>query len=230
MGIRWVRDSAEYVAAAKQAYHAAEMAMPAMVADKNWSAMPDQDDAAHLPPAVILDIDQTALTNPHFQAQLEPPFSETKLNDWSIAHDGTPVPGVIAFAKQAEIYGVAVFFMTNRACVADPESKDPCPQKEVVIQDLLEAGLPATAENVSLSGNAAGLGCRKLPGYSDNRRRSQRLHPLRQAATGRAMYRGRNHRQSIRGSRRIRCVLGRRLVHPAEPDARFLDLRQIGKN
>ena len=161
MGIRWVRDSAEYVAVAKQVYRAAQIAMPAMVADKNWSAMPYQEDAAHLPPAVILDIDQTTLTNPIFQAQLEPPFSEQKLNDWSIAHDATPVPGVITFAKQAELYGVTLFFMTNRACEADSHSDDPCPQKEVIIQDLLEVGLPATAKNVSLSGERPDWGKEK---------------------------------------------------------------------
>jgi acid phosphatase len=159
--IRWVRDSAEYVAVSRQAYRAAQIAMPAMVADKSWSALPDQQGAADLPPAVILDVDQTALTNPHFQAQLEPPFSESKLNEWSVTHKGTPVPGVVAFANEAEIHGVALFFMTNRACEPKPESNDSCPQKQVVMQDLIEAGLPATAENVSLAGERPGWGKEK---------------------------------------------------------------------
>ena len=159
--ILWVRDSAEYVAVARQAYRAAEIALPAMVADTNWSALPYQENAAHLPPAVILDIDETSLTNPIFQAQLEPPFTERKLNDWSIAHDATPVPGVVAFTEQAEQLGVALFFVTNRACAAYPDNDDPCPQKAVIIQDLLEAGLPATAENVSLSGERPGWGKEK---------------------------------------------------------------------
>jgi acid phosphatase len=132
-----------------------------MVADKSWSALPYQENAAHLPPAVILDIDETSLTNPVFQAQLQPPFSEDKLNAWSVAHDATPVPGAIEFAKQAEQYGVTLFFMTNRACAAIAEHEDPCPQKEVVIQDLLEAGLPATADNVSLAGERPGWGKEK---------------------------------------------------------------------
>jgi acid phosphatase len=85
LGIRWVRDSAEYVAVARQTFRAAQTALPAMVADKNWSALPYQENASQLPPAVILDIDQTTLTNPIFQAQLEPPFTEEKLNDWSPA-------------------------------------------------------------------------------------------------------------------------------------------------
>ncbi len=139
--------------------------MPAMVADRNWSALPYQENASLLPPAVILDIDQTTLTNPFFQAQLQPPFTEKKLNDWSIAHDGIPAPGVIAFAKQAEQYGVSLFFVTNRECAPDAASHDPCPQKGVVIQDLLEAGLPASAENVFLAGERPGWGKEKRARY-----------------------------------------------------------------
>jgi predicted secreted acid phosphatase len=159
--IRWVRDAAEYVAVSTQVYRAAQIALPGMVADSSWSALPHQGDAAHLPPAVILDVDQTSLTNPHFQAQLEPPFSESKLNDWSITHVGTPVPGVIAFANEAEKYGVTLVFMTNRACEPDSENDDPCPQKAIVIQDLLEAGLPATPDHVSLAGERPGWGKEK---------------------------------------------------------------------
>ncbi len=164
-GIRWVRDSAEYVAVAKQVYHAAQTALPAMIADENWSALPYQENAAHLPAAVILDIDQTSLTNPDFQAQLQPPFTEKKLHDWSIAHHATPAPGVNAFAEQAGRYNVALFFVTNRECEPDSASDDPCPQKEVVMQELLEARLPATAENVFLAGERPGWGKEKTARY-----------------------------------------------------------------
>ncbi|MDX1406359.1 MAG: HAD family acid phosphatase, partial [Woeseiaceae bacterium] len=141
-----MRDSAEYVAVASQAYRAAKMALPAMVDDSNWSALPYQKNAAQLPPAVILDIDETTLTNPHFQAQLEPPFTDEKLNDWSIAHEATPVPGVVSYIREAEALAVSIFFVTNRPCMPDPDTGDPCPQKPVVIDDLLEAGMPATQE------------------------------------------------------------------------------------
>lgn len=132
-----------------------------MVADKDWSALPEQQHASHLPPAVILDVDETSLTNPLFQAQLEPPFTDSKLNEWSIAHLATPVPGAVAFANEAVSHGVTLFFITNRPCMPEPDNNDSCPQKAIVVQDLVEAGLPATQEYVSLSGERPDWGSEK---------------------------------------------------------------------
>ena len=53
---RWVGDSAEYRALANQVYRAASMALPALVADETWSAIPYQANAENLPPAIIMDI------------------------------------------------------------------------------------------------------------------------------------------------------------------------------
>lgn len=159
MAIVWVRDAAEYRAVSRQAYRAASLALPAMISDTNWSALPDQKNAHDLPPAVIFDIDETALTNPYFQQSFEPPFTDKKLNDWSMQHNATPVPGVTDFVALAMQSGVEIYFATNRPCVAD--ENDPCPQKTVVIQDLIEAGLPATESNVSLSGERENWGKEK---------------------------------------------------------------------
>ena len=161
MAIVWVRDAAEYRAVSRQAYRAASLALPAMIADTNWSALPDQKNANDLPPAVIFDIDETALTNPYFQQSFEPPFTDKKLNDWSMQHDATPVPGVTDFVTLARQSGVEIFFATNRPCIADADANDPCPQKAVVIQDLIEANLPATEGNVSLSGERENWGKEK---------------------------------------------------------------------
>lgn len=161
MAIVWVRDAAEYRAVSRQAYRAASLALPGMTADTDWSALPDQKDAHDLPPAVIFDIDETVLTNPYFQQSFEPPFTDKKLNDWSMQHDATPVPGVTDFIMLAGQFDVEVFFATNRPCVANVETGDPCPQKSVVIQDLIEAGLPANEYNVSLSGERENWGKEK---------------------------------------------------------------------
>jgi acid phosphatase len=161
MAIVWVRDAAEYRAVSRQAYRAATLALPGMIADTGWSALPDQKDAHDLPPAVIFDVDETALTNPYFQQSFEAPFTDKKLNDWSMQHNATPVPGVTDFVTLARQSGVEVFFATNRPCVADARESDPCPQKSVVIQDLVEAGLPATEDNVSLSGERENWGKEK---------------------------------------------------------------------
>jgi acid phosphatase len=161
MAIVWVRDAAEYRAVSRQAYRAATLALPGMIADTDWSALPDQKNARDLPPAVIFDIDETVLTNPYFQQSFEPPFTDKKLNDWSMQHDATPVPGVTDFVALASQSGVEIFFATNRPCVANDGTDNPCPQKAVVIQDLIEAALPATESNVSLSGERENWGKEK---------------------------------------------------------------------
>lgn len=161
MGVAWVRDSAEYQAVARQVYRVATLALPGMLADTTWSALPEQRNASGLPPAIILDVDETSLTNPVFQASFEPPFTDRKLDEWSIQHDATAVPGAKDFLALAERSGVQIFFVTNRPCVKKDDFADPCPQKKSVIDDLVEAGLPAHAGNVSLSGERENWGKEK---------------------------------------------------------------------
>jgi 5'-nucleotidase (lipoprotein e(P4) family) len=148
-GIEWVRDSAEYRALSLQAYRMAALALPAKLADPSWSALPDQHDAADLPPAIIFDVDETVLTNARFQVALVPPFRDNKLDHWSSENIASAVPGAVAFVQLAVQSGIEVFFVTNRPC--EQRGALTCPQKQVVIDDLIEAGFPATTGNVSLS-------------------------------------------------------------------------------
>lgn len=161
LGIAWVKDSAEYQAVSLQVFRAATLALPQAISDTSWSALPGQSGAASLPVAIILDVDETSLTNPVFQASFERPFSEKKLDDWSIEHEAVPAPGAKDFLAFAKASGVQIFFVTNRTCVEKAGSNDPCPQKKTVVDDLAEAGLPANYDNVSLSGERPGWGKEK---------------------------------------------------------------------
>lgn len=149
LGIEWVRDSAEYRALSLQVYRMAAEALPAKLADLHWSALPDQQEAAALPPAIIFDVDETLLTNAHFQVGLVPPFRDSKLDTWSSNNRAVAVPGAVAFVQLVVDAGVEVFFLTNRPC--EQRGTLACPQEQVVIDDLVEAGFPATRDNVSLS-------------------------------------------------------------------------------
>src|SRR5690606_1881870 len=75
LGILWVRDSAEYRALSLQAYGAATADLQRFIDDKSWSALPHQENARELPPAIIFDVDETLVSNVMFQLELEPPFS-----------------------------------------------------------------------------------------------------------------------------------------------------------
>jgi acid phosphatase len=151
LGLFWVKYGAEYRAITRQIYGAAIHDLPGFVADKSWSALPEQKDAAHLPPAVILDVDETVVSNIDFQMSFEPPFTNAKLDDWSSVTTATPVEGVRAFVEAARALGVDVFFVTNRPCEPKPDVTDPCPQRLTTIDDIGEVGIPTDADHVLLS-------------------------------------------------------------------------------
>jgi 5'-nucleotidase (lipoprotein e(P4) family) len=150
-GILWIKHSAEYRALSRQVYQAAELAIPRLVADTGFSALPGQAGAG-LPPAVILDVDETTVSNVDFQLTYVPPFADWKLNAWADQTIATPVPGVAGFVAAARAAGVAVFFVTNRPCEPIEGIADACPQKAVTIRDIGEAGIETDASHVLLSG------------------------------------------------------------------------------
>lgn len=149
-GVTWVANSAEYQALARQAYRAATGDLAGKLADLSFSALPGQEDAAGLPPALILDVDETVVNNVGFQYELVPPFTEEQFIAWNSANRAEPVPGVVEFADAARDLGIALFFVTNRACEPD-EAGNPCPQEAVTVEDIREAGIAADADRVMLS-------------------------------------------------------------------------------
>lgn len=150
--ILWVRDAAEWEALALQAYNAATEDLPRLVADPSFSALPQQTGAADLPPAIIVDVDETLVSNVLFQLSFEPPFANWKLDEWNEANPSLPVPGAPAFINFALDEGVTVFYVTNRPCAPREGIDDPCPQEQITIDDLNESGMPADGEHVLLAG------------------------------------------------------------------------------
>jgi acid phosphatase len=162
LGLQWVRRAAEYHAITRQVYRNAEAALPAYISDTSWSAMPEQSSAAALPPAVILDVDETVVSNVDFQLTYERPFANHKLDAWSSSHDAKPIAGVKDFVTAARAQGVTVFFVTNRPCEVVAGHTDPCPQKETTINDIREVGIDVAPEHVMLSGEREGWDREKL--------------------------------------------------------------------
>jgi acid phosphatase len=150
LGILWVRDAAEWEALALQAYGAATEDLPRFLAETSFSALPDQTGAADLPPAIIVDVDETMVSNVLFQVSFEPPFANRKLDDWNETNPSLPVPGAPEFINFALEQGVTVFYVTNRPCAPRADMAGPCPQEQITIDDLNESGMPADEENVLL--------------------------------------------------------------------------------
>jgi len=147
----WIQNAAEYQALSRQVYQAATDALPALLADPSWSALPEQDDAEGLPPAVILDVDETVVSNIEFQMSYEHPFTNLKMHLFNEANTALPIAGVVDFVAFARASGVTVFFVTNRPCELLEGDPDPCPQKRSTIQDLAEIGIAADKDHTFLS-------------------------------------------------------------------------------
>jgi acid phosphatase len=151
LGLMWVNHAAEYEAITRQTYQSATTALAEFIQNRSWSAQPGQEDAEHLPPAVVLDVDETVMSNARFQVAFERPFSDAKLEKWNDEHQTDPVPGVVEFITAARDAGVDVFFVTNRPCRPVDASVDPCPQKHATIRDIGELGIETDADHVLLS-------------------------------------------------------------------------------
>jgi acid phosphatase len=149
LAIFWVKNAAEFRALSLQAYASAERHLDEFIADTSWSALPDQDDAAHLPPAVILDVDETVVSNVDFQKVLVPPFAPSKLDAWYLENEAFEIPGVSSFVAKAQAAGVEVFFVTNRPC--EPTGQFPCSQRQTTLKSLSEIGIQSDAEHVLMA-------------------------------------------------------------------------------
>ena len=150
-GLMWVKHSAEYRAITEQVYAKATLDVPRFIEDTSWSVIPGQADAAELPVAVILDVDETVVSNIDFQLTFERPFENWKLDEWTRSTDATPVHGVREFVEAVRAAGVTVFFVTNRPCELREGIDDPCPQRQSTIDDISEVGIVTDADHVFLS-------------------------------------------------------------------------------
>jgi acid phosphatase len=150
-GLLWVKHAAEYRALALQVYQAATLALPGFIEDRSWTVVPGNLDLRDLPPAVIMDVDETVVSNVDFQLNFEPPVTQLKIDTWNRENEATPVPGVAKFVRAARAAGVTVFFVTNRPCEQVPGRPGECPYRDTIVADLGELGIETDPEYVLLS-------------------------------------------------------------------------------
>lgn len=152
LGVQWVEHSAEYQALSAQVYADAREDLPRLLADPNWSALPGQTDAANKPPAIILDVDETVVSNARYQETLlHTPYSSFSHFDWMRNNPAVPVRGATAMIEAARRAGVEVFFLTNRACERFEGIDGDCPYEQVTIEDLREVGIETVAERLLMA-------------------------------------------------------------------------------
>lgn len=116
--ILWVQTSAEYRADSLGKYAQAKAMLDAAMADRTWTAALEQTgDASALPPAVIMDLDETVLDNSRFDGEVlkrRSRYSPALWAQWVAMADSGAVPGALDFIAYAQAKGVKVIFLTNR--------------------------------------------------------------------------------------------------------------------
>jgi acid phosphatase len=124
----WFRTSVEYRAVTTQAYRLATLMLDRALADRTWTAALEQTgDFASRPPAVILDVDETALDNSESEERNireGAAYNETRWAAWCNERKATPIPGALEFTRAAAAKGVAVFYVTNRDRALEPATRD----------------------------------------------------------------------------------------------------------
>jgi acid phosphatase len=118
--VLWVGTAAEYRASALQAYRWASLQVDEALRPENrsWTADLEQSgDYFALPPAVILDVDDTILGTASFQARLVSrlgEFQQGAWEDWVEEARSRAIPGALEFANRTTAAGVRIFYVTNR--------------------------------------------------------------------------------------------------------------------
>jgi 5'-nucleotidase (lipoprotein e(P4) family) len=114
----WMQTALEYEASTLQAFRLARLQLDAALADPAWTAALEQTaDAAALPPAVIVDVDETVLDNSYYQARMvrdNTAYSSATWDPWVMEQKATAIPGAREFAQYAAGKGVTIFYVTNR--------------------------------------------------------------------------------------------------------------------
>lgn len=123
--VLWMQTSVEYRASATQTYHLAENALLRGLRNQHWTGALEQSEGFEsLPPAVILDLDETVLDNSAFSARLVASgghYSDQAWTKWVNERNAGLVPGAMDFLQFAHSKGVMPVYITNRLCDAGQE-------------------------------------------------------------------------------------------------------------
>ena len=125
----WTQRSIEFKGNALTVFALARIRLDEALADKRWTASPAEQkaDYQNLPPAVILDIDETLLDNSRYQVWMlknNLTFSTKTWNQFCAAQVSTAVPGALEFTKYADSKGVKIFYITNRGAETEKDTRE----------------------------------------------------------------------------------------------------------
>jgi 5'-nucleotidase (lipoprotein e(P4) family) len=115
----WMQRSVEYKANSLALFALARIRLDQALVDENWTAAPAEQTGAYqkLPPALIIDLDETVMDNSRFQAWMiaaGKTFTPPVWTQFVNADVSDAIPGALEFLQYAEAKGVKLFYISNR--------------------------------------------------------------------------------------------------------------------
>lgn len=146
-GVLWVQQAPEArLATLAVLRNATGMLKKAIAAPDSAAVEQRGQQSAGLPPAVIVDLDETMLDNSPFQAYLVregAQFDEGSWARWIGLRRATAVPGALDFARAVDKAGARLFYVTNRECFA---GEHPCQARAHTMANMKTLGFPRADE------------------------------------------------------------------------------------
>ena len=136
-------------------YRAAGQRLRAALADTSWDALPKEDrsiNPAKLPPAIIVDVDETVLDNAPSQVRqirARGEFNEADWGQWVKESQAKPLAGAVEFLSAAAKQGVTVYYVTNRDASL----------REATVANLRRVGFPVAQDSQVLGLGTVVEGC-----------------------------------------------------------------------
>lgn len=156
--VAWSQTAIEHDLLFVQTYRDAQMQLLKALKDPRWDALSKDDRVAPLKglkPAVVLDVDETALDNSPYQARLIKSGGEYNEADWAAwckEEAARALPGAVEFTRFAAKHGIAVIFISNRAKDLD----------SVTLDNLRQVGFPVSGPDAFLGLGTFVKGCEQI--------------------------------------------------------------------
>lgn len=155
----WVQNAAEFTAITVQNYNTAERMLSLSLEDSFWTASVNQEEAGNyqsLPPAIIMDLDETVLDNSPFQARMIKQGKTFNIEDWNAwcnEANAEAIPGAVEFTNYAADQGIRIFYISNRSHDVEAATR----------RNLIEAGFPVPDSLDTIMSNG------EEPGWSSSK-------------------------------------------------------------
>lgn len=154
--VLWTQAAIEHDLIFEEIWRDARERLAEALADPGWNALATDERASKapgaLPPAVIVDIDETVLDNSPYQARLVRDgrsFDQASWAEWCREARAEALPGALEFARFAAEHDVTLYYLSNR----DQDLA------AATLANLRAEGFPVADETVFLGRGAATPGC-----------------------------------------------------------------------